>query len=292
MVYRWSRWVTVPVLIALACYAVSGAQVKWQRTEPEVVPDLQIFHSTTVIGLPTSEALEKGDFEFEISHRFVPAVKEGYGSLYGLDGPARMRIAVGYAVFQNWELTLGRSSIDDNTELRVKHKFLQLKNSTVPALIGFQIGAAWNPVETYYRDVSGDLIIRPRSHERHFQYYGQLIADLKPWSRLAVGLVPSFLYNRDVWTKDIENAFMLGTHHQVFLGRRWSVIGEWSFILSDKSGWHNPGGIGLELETGAHIFELFVTNQLRINPAQYLAGAEYPFDGDNLRIGFFINRVL
>jgi len=70
-----------------------------------------------------------------------------------------------------------------------------------------------------------------------------------------------------------------------------SFICEWSFILNEKMGWYNPAGFGLELETGAHIFELYLTNQLRMNPSQYLAGADYPFNSDNLRLGFFVNRV-
>lgn len=292
MAYKSSLCFLVMILAVMAGFVDADAQVQWQRSEPEVDLELRIFHSTIVIGLPTAEILSQGDFEFEISHRFVPPVNDGYGSLYGFDGPARMRLAVGYAMFDKWQITLGRSSIDDNTEFRIRHQIIQFNNGRLPTLVGVQAAAAWNPVETFYRDEAGDLIIRPRSHNRHSQYYAQLMVDSRPWSRLAVGMVPSFLYNRDIWAKDLDNTFMLGTHYQLFLSRRWSLIGEWSFILSEKSEWHNPGGIGIELETGAHIFELFVTNQLRINPSQYLAGAEYPFNGDNLRIGFFLSRVL
>jgi hypothetical protein len=292
MADKWCLRLLVAGLIMMTWHMGVTAQVTWQRSEPEQELGLRIFHSTKVIGLPTAESLNKGDFEFEISHRFVPPVKDGYEALYGFDGPAQMRIAVGYAAFENWLITLGRSSIDDNTDFRIKHRFLQYRNETLPILAAIQFGAAWNPVETSYMNPQGNLVIRPRDHEQHVQYFGQMMVDVKPWSRLAVGIVPSFLYNRDIRVEDTENTFMLGTHYQIYLSRRWSLIGEWSFILSDKEDWHNPGGIGVELETGAHIFEMFVTNQVRINPAQHLAGAEYPFDGDNLRIGFFINRIL
>jgi hypothetical protein len=269
-----------------------SAQAKWERSKPEVELDLQIFPSTKVLGLPTSETLRKGDFEFEVSHRFLPPIADGYEALYGFDGPAKMRLAVGYAVFNDLVVTLGRSNIDANTDLGIKYRLNRPGKSALPILAAVQIGAAWSPVETFRLDQEGNLVVRPRDHNRHFQYYGQLIIDFRPVSRLAVGLVPSFLYNRNVWARELENTFTLGTHYQLFLYRQLSVIGEWSFILSDKTNWHNPGAIGLELETGAHIFELFVTNQVRINSAQYIAGTEFPFDSDNLRIGFLVNRIL
>jgi hypothetical protein len=209
MVQKLGYRVVVILLAAAVCYAESAGQVQWQRTEPEVELGLKIFHSTKVIGLPTSEVLEKGDFEFEISHRFVPPVNDGYEALYGFDGPVQMRLAVGYTVFDNWQVMLGRSSIDDNTELRIRHRFLEINNENLPTLVGIQAGVAWNPVQTSYRNQVGDLVIRPRSHERHMQYFGQMIIDTKPWSRLAVGIVPSFAYNRDIWQKEIDNTSML-----------------------------------------------------------------------------------
>ncbi|MDH3890656.1 MAG: DUF5777 family beta-barrel protein [candidate division Zixibacteria bacterium] len=270
----------------------SLAQPKWQRSDPEIELGLQVFHSTKVLGLPTAAMLKTGDIEFEISHRFVPPITDGYDVLYGFDGPARMRLALGHAINDAWMITLGRSSIDANTDLCIKHSLLQSKESAMSYMAAVQAGVAWNPVETSRRDHRDSVIIRPKSHSRHFQSFGQLIIDLQPHPRLAVGLVPSFLYNRDISARDIENTFTLGTHGQWFVRSHLSFVGEYSFVLSNKSNSHNPVALGLELETGAHIFELFITNQVRINPSQYLAGAEFPFDADNLRIGFLINRIL
>lgn len=279
--------------LVMLCTTAGQAQSKWHRTEAEVTIAPTIFHSTNIIGLPTSNGLGQGRFEFEISHRFLPTLKDGYEDLFGFDGPVRMRIALGYAVTNRLMVTLGRSNIDDNVDLWFKYQLLQAtgKGST-PIKAAFRIGGAFNPVETFRFDELGNTFTRAKKHKRHYQYYGQLIIDFKPLSRLAVGLIPSYLYNRDIRTKDIDNSFVLGTHSQLFLSNLWSVVGEWSIILTDKDGWHNPGAVGLELETGAHIFELFVTNQVRMNPAQYLAGSSDPFGTDNLRLGFMINRIL
>lgn len=280
------------ILGLVAISEKSSAQVKWKRSEPTIELKQRIFHSTTVIGLPTAETLKKGDFEFEISHRFQPPVSDGYEVLYGFDGPVKMRLAVGYAVFNDWMVTLGRSNLDDNTDLQIKYRLFHPRKSQVPVISAIQIGAAWNIVETFRLNQNGDMVVRRKGHKRHFQYFGRLIIDYMPLSKIAFGLIPSYLYNSDISAEDIDNIFMLGTHYQIFLYKRWSLIAGWSPILSNKSNRHNPVGIGAELETGAHIFELFVTNQVRVNSTQFISGANYPFDGDNLRIGFYINRIL
>lgn len=285
-------YICAAMILLLAGTETVLAQAKWQRSDPEVEMKLRLFHSTKVIGLPTAETLSKGDFEFEISHRFSPPLSDGYESFYGFDGPAKMRIALGYTVMDNLMLMVGRSNIDDNTDLHVKIGLPRPKIESFPILTSLQAGIAWNVVETFRPDDHGNMIVRPKKHSRHIQYFARLNIDFQPFKNAVIGLVPSYLHNTDIRSLDAENTFSLGTIYQYYLNKRWSFIGEWSFVMTDKFGLHNPGGIGLELETGAHIFELFVTNQLRMNPSQSIAGAEYPFDGDNLRIGFFVNRVL
>jgi hypothetical protein len=155
-----------------------------------------------------------------------------------------------------------------------------------------RVGAAWNPVEVSRLDDQGNLIVRHRDHKRNFQYYGQLIINTLIKKKLGIGLVPSFLLNRDIRLETWENSFIMGLNAQVYLNPHWSLLWEWAPTLTEKYDRHNPVAIGVELETGGHFFKLFVTNQTLINPSQFLAGSEYPFDWDNLRLGFLITRVL
>jgi hypothetical protein len=267
-------------------------QPSWKRNAPAVDPELQVFHTSQSMGLPTAQPLKKGNFEFEISHRFYPPVSEGLDAFFGFDGPTNMRIAVGYAISNSVVVTLGRSNVDDNVDLWIKYGTIRLENGILPTMIAFRAGAAWNIFETWRLDDAGNLHIRKKKNKHHFQYFGQAMIDIKIHRIVGLGLVPSFLINRNIRMDEFENAFMLGTHIQIYLNRHWSVMGEWSPVISDKAGRHNPGAFGFELETGAHIFQLFLSNHVEINPSQYIAGADLPFDSDKLRLGFMINRLL
>ena len=63
----------------------AGAQdkpVRWKRSEPLATLDLQLFLALQSVNLPTAETLQRGDIEFQILHRFLPAVSEKVDALF------------------------------------------------------------------------------------------------------------------------------------------------------------------------------------------------------------------
>lgn len=281
------------ILILLSSIpAAQESRSGWKRTAEPTQIGLQLFSSTHAIGLPTAESHKKGDFEFEISHRFFPPIADGHEALYGFDGPVNMRIALGYALTDDILITLGRSNVEDNIDLWLKWKALTLENEKLPTLISFRIGADWSVIETFHEGIDDFYFIRKKFDSHHFQGYAQGIINSLFKDRFGLGLVPSYLFNRDISFTEREHSFILGSYGQIFINDRWALMGEWSITLTDKFGKRNPGAFGIELNTGGHFFKVFVTNQTSLNPAQFLAGADYPFAADQLRFGFLITRLL
>jgi hypothetical protein len=67
---------------------------------------------------------------------------------------------------------------------------------------------------------------------------------------------------------------------------------EWNPTVYGWRDSYNSLAFGIELETGGHFFKLFVTNNVNINTAQYLAGADKKFGKESIRLGFLITRLL
>ncbi len=272
-------------------------QVRWQRSEPATQPELQLFHSPLVIDLPTATTLQKYDFEFEVSHRFIPTTGSGIRDFYGLDGPAHIRLALAFAPSDRMVVKLGRTNFNDNIDLWLKYKFLQIRHPKLPVLIAAKAGGAWNSWPEY-----SEISQRKKSDLRNFQAYGQLIINTMIGKRFGIGLVPSYLYNTDIrWgpeTDDSEtkDTFRMGTYLQFYVSPLWSIVWEWSpYIAGYKSlvaQEFNPMSFGIELETGGHFFKIFLTNSQYINTSQYLAGADISVDKNDWRIGFMITRLL
>jgi hypothetical protein len=275
--------VGILTLLSLGIASAQDSQVHWKRSESPTRLDLQLFHSTQVVNLMTAETLQRGDILFEISHRFFPAVHEGMDAFYGLDGPVNMRLGLGYAISNRMIVTLARSNVNDNVDLWVKYKALQIRSSMLPISIAVQGGSAWNTQEYFGRK---------RSDSKNFQYYGQLIANTMIAKKLGIGIAPSYLQNSQIFSIDTEHSVTLGTYVQYYISFGYAVFAEWNPTLSGYRLKHNSFTCGFELETGGHFFKIIATNSPYLNPSQFAAGADVPFDQKNWRLGFNITRLL
>jgi hypothetical protein len=260
-------------------------RVQWKRTA-EVKEKVELLHSVHVINLPTTTSLLRGEFEYEISHRFLPPLNTEKAFL-GIDGPANIRMALAYGITDKTLLTLARSNLQDNVDLRVKYRFWELNHDTAPAALALRAGGAWNTqVNPFLSDN------RKTADPKNVQYYGQVVLNTLILKKLGIGLVPSYLYNSDIYSDDTETSFTLGTFLQYYVGPMWSVIIEGNTTISGYKSSYNSLHFGIELETGGHFFKIFVGNNAALNPSQYLAGSDMKTDMDSLRVGFNITRIL
>lgn len=273
--------ICLSVLLLSACLMAQEEKIEWKRTTVSQAPDLHLFPSTQSLSLPTAETLQRGNLQFEISHRFYPFIKTGYKTFYGLDGPVNMRIALGYAITDNFTVTLGRSNFNGNVDLWAKYRLLQVPDSILPVVAAFRLGGAWN-TETGQRS---------STDKRNFQFYGQLIINTFYHKVLGLGLVPSYLYNSNIFTPETEHSFTMGTYVAGYITHSLGLIFEWNPTISGYRLNANPMAFGLEINTGGHFFKILITNSTLMNPAQYLAGAQDPVKDNSWRLGFNITRL-
>lgn len=273
------------VAMTLASVGSGECQVRWQRGAPKADVGVHVFRSTQSFNLPTVETIQKGNWEFEISHRFLPAISSGRTGLLGLDGPVNMRLAMGYAITDNLIATLARSNYRDNVDLSLKVKALQIKSPVLATVVALQAGVGWNTQVL-------ELPNRSAGDSRNRQYYAQLILNTQLHKSVAFGVVPSYVYNFAILSDDIEHTFVVGLYSQWYLGSLFSVLAEWNF---SEAGFYFPNdaiSLGIELGTGGHFFKILVTNSTALNPSQFLPGATTDFSTDQWRLGFNVTRIL
>ncbi len=255
----------------------------WKRGEEDVAqPPLELFHSAHAVILPTATTMQQGNFEFEISHRFIPTIKDGSSSLWGFDGPVNIRLALGYAWSDDGIVTLGRSNVQDNLDLTVKHKLLEIRHEVMPLLVAARAGLAWNT------DVPG----MTTWDSDNAQWFVQLILNTMYGDRFALGVVPSYLSNSYPPCPETQYSFTLGVHAQYYITDVFNVLAEWNPTVTGWRTAHNPVTLGIELETGGHFFKIVLSNSTLLNSSQYLAGAAEAFNDGTWHIGFNITRLL
>ena len=278
---KYQLFIILLIVFSAFIEPASAQDIRWRRGSV-VVPELALFHSTHAINLPTAETLQTGDFEFEVSHHFIPFIKEGSAALWGLDGPVNIRLALGYAPSDNMIITLGRSNVTDNLDLQVKYKLAQVRNDIVPFGVTLNVGIARN----------ANVGSLSNGCSRNFQYFGQIIFNTMIIDKIGFGLVPAYLYNSALTTNAIKYSFTMGTYLQYYIVRSWSVLMEWNPTVTGWRASYNSLSMGVELETGGHFFKIFVTNNSFLNTSQFLAGAINRFSNGDIRLGFMITRLL
>jgi len=270
--------------LALFSLEIFSQEITWKRSsENTTLPELRLFRSTQVINLPSAETYEKGDFEYEISHRFIPAVDEK-GKFFGLDGPANIRFSLSYAPSDRMTLTLGRANTDGNIDLAVKYKTLQLRNDLFPSELSIRIGAGWS---TNFPSDERKLF-----DSKNFQFFAQAIFNTLYERTLGIGIVPTYLYNSNVYSTERYYSFTLGSYAQIYLDEKWSVMLEWNPTVTGYRSRFNPLALGLELDTGGgHFFKFIFSNSVDLNTSHFVNGASKQFFKSSPSFGFNLTRI-
>ena len=270
-----------------------SAQPKWKKSEENVQIKLELFHSTQAANFSTTESLMKGNWMYEISHRFLPSINDGIDALYGFDGPARIRFALGYGITDNLMVSFGRSNSTDNYDLQFKQTLLELDNEILPSVVAILGGIAVNTEVPKSID-------RSKGDSDNIQFYTQLIYNAMLFDKkLGIGIVPSYLYNSFIYAVDKQYSFTVGTYIQYYFNRIWSLWIEHNAIVAGYQGRirldeigksYNSFTFGAAIETGGHIFNIMLTNNARLNLSQYLVGADRSASSNEWRLGFGIIR--
>ena len=106
--------------------------------------------------------------------------------------------------------------------------------------------------------------------------------------------MPSILH-RNLVPKigDHNDLFATGLGARIKLSRRIFLTADYHFILNqnDSSGMHNPLSVGIDIQTGGHVFQLHFTNSKGMNERAFLAATEYSSGKDDIFLGFNISRT-
>ena len=276
---------------------------------PAAASAQEVFASTQSATLPTAAPMEAGDILVEISHRFGH-LSDGAGDLWGLDGFVLNRLGLAFAPHDRFAVGILRSNSTDNLEFNARLAGLALDGPTGPIEFAVQSGVAWNLQDEAGDDHDGHQHLTEKgvasgvasgmaahaddaAEPNEMQAYAQVIANAMVGGRLALGVVPTLLWNPRILDHDPEAAVSVGVNGQLYLNHRWSLFGEWIFSQPRPDQEHDSGSFGAEIRTRGHSFKLVVTNQHQMNPTQTLAGsADDFFDPGTWRFGFNIQRTM
>ena len=252
-----------------------------------------VFKATRVVLSHSSETQKKHDLDLRIRHHFGD-IGGKFGSahtLYGLDVASDLFIGLDYGVTDDFTVAVGRSKQDELYNFSGKYKLLRQKSEGgMPVNLTVFAQMGWIAREPFSESEFAQYSDR-------FSYFLQGIISRKISSRLSLEVMPGYLLRQNPSDpEDPNNLFVLGFAGRMKLTSRLSFIADYTLVngLSRPTDlvtdYYNPLGVGLEIETGGHIFSLNFMNSEYIVENNFISNTKKSWNKGGVRFGFTISR--
>lgn len=254
--------------------------------EPSVEYAKYAFKSTRIINAHSIENVSAGVLDFRILHRFG-AVNGGAYELFGLD-QANMRMSFDYGITDRLQIGVGRSNIGKQYDGLVKYKLLRQSTGAV----NMPVSVSW---------VSGVIISSQRwanpERENLFSsrmaYYHQVLIARKFNDKFSLQLTPTVVHrNLVAMPTDPNDVFAMGVGGRVKLNSRIATTFDYFYVLPGQlANQNNSLSVGIDIETGGHVFQLHFTNSRGLNEQQFITGQNGQWGNGDIHFGFNLSRV-
>ena len=258
-----------------------------QQSKPSYT--LATFKSTHIIDGQSVETLGKGVLDFRISHRFG-TLDQGVNNFFGLDN-AVTKLSFDYGVTDWLTAGLGRGTYDKEFDGFLKAKLLrQTENNSMPITVTY-LGDIY--CQTLKMNLpNGDLF----PFENRLSYMNQLLIARKINRMLSLQIMPTFLhYNYVATTPELNNLFAMGFAGRVKVTNHMAITAEYFYTFRNSSNnpqdYRNALSVGLDIETGGHVFQLVFSNASAINERAVIGQTTGQWSKGNIHFGFNISRV-
>ena len=243
------------------------------------------FKGLKIVNFESTKLVAKKELTLIVSHRFG-SVENGISSFFGLDD-AVTRLNFVYGLSDGLNISVSRSSFQKIYESAIKYRLIRQKENGFPlTVVGYN---------SFLINTALDKANLPKLEFKHrVGYTAQVLISRKISSEFSFELAPTFFHDNYVVVNDQDNSqFAVGIGGRYKLGKRWSLNADygWHLNRSKNSPFKNPLSIGVDLETGGHVFQMHFTNSQPMNTNGFLGQGTGDWSDGNIYFGFNLSRV-
>jgi hypothetical protein len=289
-----------------------------QDSKPKKEYIAYTFKTTRIISAHSVETVKKGALDFRISHRFgdiASGPNDNVHSMFGFDQAADILFALEYGITDDltvgWGRAKGAGPVHELWNANIKYRLLkQTKDFKFPMTITLFANTAITSMRNGGDPAAVDYFPKGGGYKNfahRMSYTLQALMAVKATKWLSLQLSPTFIWRNVVPYGDKNGMFFLGLSGRAKFNQRMGFIFEYflpivkpgvggreyfPMVRGIKNAPYYPAvNIGLEFETGGHVFDVNFTNTrgmleqdfLPYNTANWLQGA--------FRLGFTISRT-
>lgn len=253
------------------------------------------FKATRLINGHSIERMQQGQLDFRIDHRFGKFSTGAYNA-FGLDASI-VHLTLDYGI-KDWMMVgIGRSPLEKTVDGFIK--FSPIRQSTgkvnIPVSASLFLGA----------DMKGTHPVTKQDSvfSNRLSYVTELLIARKFSEKFSLQIMPTFVHRNLVAdiapdalgnpvTQNPNNVFALGIGARYkFLSRVSLNVEYYHSLTAHSATTYNPLAIGFDIETGGHVFQLFMTNATWNTERGFITSTDGQWLKGDIHLGFKISRV-
>jgi len=276
------------MILNLTCFGQEDLEsILNDETQESNIKVSATFKGTRILNGHSVETRKKSNLEFLISHRFG-RINSGVDELFGLDD-SNIRFGFEYALTDELSVAVGRSSFEKTYDAYVKYKLINQKIGKKP--FPFSLAYFGSATEKTIKDYDpGD---KPTFANR-LTYTNQLLIAKKFSPNFSFQITPTYIHFNTVrTTEDDNNIYAIGLGSRMKLSKRISLNAEYFYDINPFKSHdvENSLALGIDIETGGHIFQLIFSNSRSMIEKGFIAETTGNFFKGDIHFGFNISRA-
>jgi hypothetical protein len=260
-----------------------------ENTPDEITYATATFKSTRILNGQSIEKMPPGQLDFRISHRFG-RINSGAYEFFGLD-QSNVHFSLEYGIFKWLMIGVGRGTYEKTFDGFAKFTLLRQSSGAkvMPVSVSLFSSAALKSLK--WSDPT-----RKNYFTSRLSYVGQILIARKISPGFSVQLTPSYVHRNLVTTElDPNDLYSIGAGGRMKLSKRISLNAEYFYLANPKTYMsqkvYNPLSVGVDIETGGHVFQLFFTNSLAMIEKGFIGETTGSWRKGDIHFGFNISRV-
>lgn len=263
-----------------------------ETSEPVTVYAVGTFKGTRIINGHSIETLGKNELQYIISHRFG-RVTDGWRNLFGLDN-ANIHFGLEYGITNHLMIGFGRSSYDKIYDGYAKYTFLQQSKGAKKMPLSLAAQASISVTSKQWDDAN-----RKNYFSSRLYYSYQVLIARKFGDWFSLQLTPTMVHRNLVASaKDKNDVYAIGLGGSLRLTHSIRLNAEYFYLIpgqiySTLNGEkvRNTLSIGVDIETGGHVFQLQFTNSRGMIEKHFITETTGNWLKGDIHFGFNITRV-
>jgi len=260
-----------------------------KETAPQTTYATATFKSTRIVNGHSVERMKKNQLEFRVSHRFGEFNTGSY-NFWGLD-QGTIHLALEYGLTDWLEVGIGRSTYEKTFDGFGKVSILRQSN-----------GVKNMPIHLSYLSSMEVISLNnnpamQQNFTSRMSFVQQILIARKFNESFSVQLTPTFIHRNLVPSElDKNDLFACGIGGRYKLSKRIALNFEYYYVYRANASslpvtYYNPLSVGIDIETGGHVFQIMITNAQAMREGGFIGKTTGSWTDGGIHLGFNISRV-